>query len=81
MQDRVQKALDYVRSRSGGVPEAAVVLGSGLGAFADALEDRISIPYGDIPGWPVSTAPGHAGRLVLGKIAQKYVAVMQGRVH
>ena len=81
MQDRVQKALDYVRSRSGGVPEAAVVLGSGLGAFADALEDRTVIPYGDIPGWPASTAPGHAGRLVFGKIAQKYVAVMQGRVH
>ncbi len=49
MQNRVQKALDYVRSRSAGIPEAAVVLGSGLGAFADALEDRTVIPYGISP--------------------------------
>lgn len=81
MRNRVQKALDSVRSRSDGIPGAVVVLGSGLGAFADSLEDRTVIPYGDIPGWPVSTAPGHAGRLVFGKIARKYVAVMQGRVH
>jgi purine-nucleoside phosphorylase len=82
MQNRVLKALDYVRSRTDGIiPESAVVLGSGLGAFADALEEKTVIPYADIPGWPASTAPGHAGRLVFGKVAQKYVAVMQGRVH
>ena len=46
----------------------AVVLGSGLGAFADELEERVEIPYADIPGWPRSTADGHAGKLVIGKL-------------
>jgi len=64
-----------------GVPEIAVVLGSGLGAFADALEDSVIIPYKDIPNFPRSTAVGHAGRLVVGKIGNLTVAAMQGRVH
>jgi len=57
------------------------VLGSGLGAFADALEDSVIIPYKDIPNFPRSTAVGHAGRLVVGKIGNLTVAAMQGRVH
>ncbi len=64
-----------------GVPEIAVVLGSGLGAFADALKDSVAIPYGDIPNFPRSTAVGHAGRLVIGKVGELTVAAMQGRVH
>jgi purine-nucleoside phosphorylase len=64
-----------------GVPEIAVVLGSGLGAFADDLKDSVVIPYGDIPNFPRSTAVGHAGRLVVGKIGDLTVAAMQGRVH
>jgi purine-nucleoside phosphorylase len=64
-----------------GVPAIAVVLGSGLGAFADELKDSIVIPYGDIPNFPRSTAVGHAGRLVIGKIGALTVAAMQGRVH
>jgi purine-nucleoside phosphorylase len=64
-----------------GVPEIAVVLGSGLGAFAEALEDSVIIPYADIPNFPRSTAVGHAGRLVIGKIGDLTVAAMQGRVH
>ncbi len=64
-----------------GVPEIAVVLGSGLGAFAEELEDSVVIPYADIPNFPRSTAVGHAGRLVIGKIGDLTVAAMQGRVH
>ncbi len=64
-----------------GVPEIAVVLGSGLGAFAEALKDSVVIPYNDIPNFPRSTAVGHAGRLVVGKIGDLTVAAMQGRVH
>jgi purine-nucleoside phosphorylase len=64
-----------------GMPKVAVVLGSGLGAFADELKDSVAIPYGDIPNFPRSTAVGHAGRLVVGRIGDLTVAVMQGRVH
>jgi purine-nucleoside phosphorylase len=62
-------------------PAMGVVLGSGLGAFADELTDRVDIPYAEIPGWPVSTAVGHAGKLVLGKLGELPLAVMAGRAH
>jgi purine-nucleoside phosphorylase len=64
-----------------GVPEIAIVLGSGLGAFAEELQDSVAIPYGDIPNFPRSTAVGHAGRLVIGKFGDLTVAAMQGRTH
>ena len=64
-----------------GAPEIAVVLGSGLGALAEALQDSVVIPYADIPNFPRSTAVGHAGRLVIGKSGGLTVAAMQGRVH
>jgi len=57
------------------------VLGSGLGPFADAVAEPVEIPYGDIPGWPASTAVGHAGTLVLGRFGDVPVAVMKGRAH
>jgi purine-nucleoside phosphorylase len=62
-------------------PKIAVILGSGLGAFADELTGAISIPYTDIPDWPRSTAIGHAGRLIAGKINDLDVVVLAGRVH
>src|SRR3981189_601499 len=63
-------------------PRIAVVLGSGLGALADELTDWTSIPYAEIPGWPQSTAVGHAGRLIIGKLCGSIdVAVMAGRAH
>jgi purine-nucleoside phosphorylase len=62
-------------------PSIGVVLGSGLGAFADELTERIDIPYADIPGWPHSTAVGHAGKLIVGKLGALDVAVMAGRAH
>jgi purine-nucleoside phosphorylase len=77
----MQAAVDTIQSRTNATPRVAVVLGSGLGAFADELTDRTDIPYADIPGWPVSTAVGHAGKLALGKLDGLHVAVMAGRSH
>ena len=58
-----------------------MILGSGLGAFADAVEDSVEVSYAEIPGWPVSTAVGHAGALVVGRFGGVPVAVMKGRAH
>jgi purine-nucleoside phosphorylase len=77
----MEGALAHIRGVTGREPRVAVVLGSGLGAFADELEDPISVPYADIPGWPVSTAAGHSGKLVFGKLGKLDVAVMAGRAH
>ena len=74
-------AVALVRERTNLEPRVGVVLGSGLGGLADELDDRVEIPYSDIPGWPVSTAIGHAGVLVLGSIGEVSVAVMRGRAH
>ncbi len=74
-------AIAYIRRFTQAQPKAGVVLGSGLGAFAETLEERVELPYADIPGWPRSTAIGHAGRLVFGKLGGAEVAVMSGRVH
>jgi purine-nucleoside phosphorylase len=70
-----------VRARSSLVPEVGIVLGSGLGGLADALTDTVAIPFADLPGWPAATAPGHAGRLLLGRLAGKPVILLQGRFH
>lgn len=78
---RAERAAKFIRSKTKLRPKVAVVLGSGLGAFADDLKDAIRIPYERIPGFPRSTAIGHAGNLVIGKAAGIPVAVMQGRVH
>lgn len=62
-------------------PKVAVVLGSGLGAFADSLDNPVTVSYSQIPGWPQSTAVGHAGKLVVGEVAGVPVAVLAGRAH
>ena len=79
--ERVEEAARSVRLRWGTLPETAIVLGSGLGDFADTLLDAIATPYGEIPHWPASQVVGHAGRLVTGRIAGKRVAALSGRVH
>ena len=76
-----KEAQQYIESRTPLRPSIGVVLGSGLGAFADELTERTDIPYGDIPGWPGSTAVGHAGKLTVGKLGSLVVAVMAGRAH
>jgi purine-nucleoside phosphorylase len=77
----LEEAVAAIRARASVLPAVGVVLGSGLGGFADGVEDASEIPYGDIPGWPASTAVGHAGTLVLGTFASVPVAVMKGRAH
>ncbi len=78
---QVDAAAQAVGKRSSLRPRVGMVLGSGLGGLADSVEGPIRIPFGDIPGWPVSTVEGHAGLLILGKLEGQPVAVMQGRVH
>jgi purine-nucleoside phosphorylase len=78
---RVERAARFVIAKTKLRPRVAVVLGSGLGGFADELKQATRIPYEDIPNFPRSTAIGHAGRLVIGKLGSLPLAVMQGRVH
>jgi purine-nucleoside phosphorylase len=77
----IQEAAQYIRSQTALRPAIGVVLGSGLGAFADELAERMEIPYTAIPGWPASTAVGHAGKLIIGKLGDLAVAVLAGRAH
>jgi len=79
--ERAEHATRVIRSRISVEPRIAVVLGSGLGGFADDFEEPVGIPYEDIPGFMRSTAAGHAGRLVIGQIDSVPVVAMQGRVH
>lgn len=76
-----ENAVALIRERSGKQPTIGLVLGSGLGALADTLGDRVAIPYDDIPGWPKSTVPGHSGQLVVGTLEGKVVVAQQGRAH
>lgn len=78
---RAEAAAKFIRAKTKLRPRIAIVLGSGLGAFADELESATRIPYARIPNFPRSTAVGHAGQLAIGKSAGTAVAVMQGRVH
>ena len=77
-----QESAGYIKEKIGGfIPKAAMVLGSGLGFLGDVVENPTAIPYGDIPHFKASTAPGHKGQLVFGTLAGQNVAVMQGRMH
>ncbi|AKF05739.1 purine-nucleoside phosphorylase [Sandaracinus amylolyticus] len=78
---RLEEAVAAVRARTDACPRVALVLGSGLGSFADTLEGATRIPYEDIPGMPVSGVAGHAGRLVIGRAEGVPCVAMQGRVH
>lgn len=80
--DEVSEAARFVRAKLGRLkPRLSIVLGSGLGAAADAVHDRVIVPYEDIPHFPKSTVEGHSGRLVAGTLGGAPVLVMQGRVH
>ena len=70
-----------VRARSDLVPRVGIVLGSGLGGLADDLVDSVAIPFDELPGWPAATAPGHVGRLLLGRLGPLPVVMLQGRFH
>jgi purine-nucleoside phosphorylase len=77
----MRSALHAIRSRTAATPNIGVVLGSGLGDFAKELSSALEIPYGEIPGWPASTAIGHAGKLIFGELNGVLLAVMAGRNH
>ena len=79
--ERAEHATRVIRSRTSVEPRIAVVLGSGLGGFADDFDEAVAIPYTDIPGFVRSTAQGHAGQLVIGKVDSVPVLAMQGRMH
>ena len=78
---KCEAAAERLRTRCGAVPDVAIVLGSGLGDFAEGLADAVTTPYGDIPHWPASAVIGHAGKLVIGSLAGKRIAALSGRAH
>ncbi len=81
MYARVEEAAAHIRARCGALPDTAIVLGSGLGDFADRLQDAVSMAYSELPHWPASTVVGHSGKLVVGSIGGRRVAALAGRAH
>jgi purine-nucleoside phosphorylase len=78
---RIDNAIAHIRTRTDAVPEIGMILGSGLGDFADTLENRQVIPFSDIPDFPMATVPGHTGAFVFGTKHGKSVVCLQGRLH
>lgn len=81
LSETIKRSFEYIRSITDTKPEIGMILGSGLGDYAQELEDAVYIPYDDIPGFPVSTVQGHSGRFVIGSRKGKTVVAMQGRIH
>lgn len=77
----IDQVANTVRAKIKILPRVGLILGTGLGNLAAAVEEPVVIPYSELPGWPVSTVMGHAGRLVIGKLENQPVLVMQGRIH
>jgi purine-nucleoside phosphorylase len=78
---RLDQLEPAVRARTDLVPKVGIVLGSGLGGLADALTDPVAVPFAELPGWPAASAPGHAGRLLLGHLDGVPAVCLQGRLH
>lgn len=81
MWEQVQQTVEYIKNKTGFTPEYGVILGSGLGSFTDDIKIEHTLPYNEIPNFPVSTVEGHKGALVFGTIGDKKVVAMQGRFH
>lgn len=81
MWEQVQETVSYIKERIDFTPEYGVILGSGLGSFTDEMQVKFTLPYNEIPNFPVSTVQGHKGALVFGTIGDKKVVAMQGRFH
>lgn len=76
-----KEAVNYIKERLGDKsPDTAIVLGSGLGVLKDDIENRIVIEYKDIPGFPISTVPGHAGELIIGEVSGKTIIAMNRQI-
>jgi purine-nucleoside phosphorylase len=78
---QIDEAADAIRQRISSQPRIGMILGSGLNSLADSVQNAVTIRYGDLPNWPVSTVHGHAGQLVIGDLEGQPVFVMQGRIH
>jgi purine-nucleoside phosphorylase len=81
MWEQVQETVNYIKAKTGFTPEYGVILGSGLGSFTDDIQIEFTLPYSEIPNFPISTVQGHKGALVFGTIGNKKVMAMQGRFH
>ena len=82
MLDAIKKSAAFIAEQTEDFrPEVGIILGTGLGDFADNIEEKYSLEYKDIPGFPVSTVEGHKGRLIFGHIEGRRVVAMQGRLH
>ncbi|SEF82834.1 purine-nucleoside phosphorylase [Caloramator fervidus] len=78
---KIKEAAEFIKARIPFIPDVAIILGSGLGILADEVEEKIEIPYSEIPHFPVSTVQGHAGKFIFGKLEDKNVLLMNGRFH
>lgn len=81
MLEKIKQTADYIRSKVSTIPDTAIILGTGLGALVDHIDNKTFIPYAEIPNFPVSTVEGHSGNLIFGQLGQKPVIAMQGRFH
>lgn len=81
MIETIKQTADYIRERVSEMPTTAIILGTGLGALVDHIDDKQFIPYSEIPNFPVSTVEGHSGNLIFGTLGNKRVMAMQGRFH
>jgi purine-nucleoside phosphorylase len=81
MLEKIKQTADYLRSKVSDMPTTAIILGTGLGALVDYIEDKQYIPYSEIPNFPISTVEGHSGNLIFGTLGGKRVMAMQGRFH
>lgn len=81
MLKQLQQTIEHIRTKTKMVPDAGIILGTGLGGLVNEIETEIAVPYESIPNFPVSTVEGHSGKLIFGKLAGKNVVAMQGRFH
>lgn len=81
MVGKIIQTADYIRGKVSDMPQIAIILGTGLGALVDSMDDKLLVPYTEIPNFPVSTVEGHSGNLIFGTLGGKRVMAMQGRFH
>jgi len=81
MLEKIKTTSAYIKEKTFHNPEIGIILGTGLGGLADEIEDQVSLPYDEIPGFPVATVDGHMGRLIAGKLGNREVVALQGRFH
>ncbi len=81
MLEKIKQTADFLRERAGEMPKLAIILGTGLGNLVEHIEEKLYIPYSEIPNFPVSTVQGHSGNLIFGKMGGRRVIAMQGRFH